>query len=360
VDAASNTLQISAEELAAAHPLPSRTPASVAKEKWAVPPRETPRTSKLAVWSFVVALLGLPLFGIITGLLAIILACAALSAMAGTRLKGAPWAVSGILIGIFDMVAWVGVLSVYFSGGPQMTMLDFQPDLASMEGISPQLNRAMRANVLIEAATGRSVFSSRGIGSGVILSIDDGEALIITNRHVIDIAHAGSKEPGNLAEINANPLTVKLVGQPPEPARAVWVAPEGIDAALLRVRCSTDEAEATLWEPKPPMHVGDTVFAIGNPHNLGWTHTQGTISQFRIQGSGKDRVRVIQTQTAINPGNSGGGLYDSQGRLLGINTWTNDKRVSEGISFAISFESILGLKPDELKIPPPQLPAEAP
>jgi S1-C subfamily serine protease len=356
VELASSAIQISADEIAGAQPLPRRSPASFASDKWTVPPREEPRTSKLAVWSFVTAIIGLPAFGIVTGLLALILACTALSAMAGTRLKGAPWAVSAILIGLFDMVVWVGILAVYFGGGPQMARLDFQsdlPDLASLEGISPEISRAMRANVLIESATGRTAFSRRGIGSGVILSISKGEALIMTNRHVIDIANAGSKKPADIETINKNPIDVKLVGQPPEPARVVWVAPGGIDAALLRVRCSTDEAAATAWAPATPMHVGDAVFAIGNPHNLGWTHTQGTISQFRMQGEGDARIRVIQTQTAINPGNSGGGLYDAKGNLLGINTWTSDRRISEGISFAISFESLLALHPADLEIPKP-------
>ena len=60
------------------------------------------------------------------------------------------------------------------------------------------------------------------------------------------------------------------------------------------------------------------------------------ISQFRTRIDGS-RVRVIQTQAAINPGNSGGGLYDEEG-MLGINTWTADKSMSEGIGFAIALE----------------------
>jgi S1-C subfamily serine protease len=96
------------------------------------------------------------------------------------------------------------------------------------------------------------------------------------------------------------------------------------------------------------MKVGETVFAIGNPYQLGWTHTQGVISQMRSQDFDTHRVRVIQMQAAINPGNSGGGLYDSDGYLLGINTWTADKSVSEGIGFAIALDSLLELAPPPL------------
>jgi serine protease Do len=97
------------------------------------------------------------------------------------------------------------------------------------------------------------------------------------------------------------------------------------------------------------MKVGETVFAIGNPHRLGWTHTQGVISQMRTQEFDSHQVRVIQTQAAINPGNSGGGLYDHDGFLLGINTWTADKSVSEGIGFAIALDSLLELAPPPLE-----------
>ena len=75
------------------------------------------------------------------------------------------------------------------------------------------------------------------------------------------------------------------------------------------------------------------------------------MSQFRTQTCGPRKVRVIQTDAAINPGNSGGGLYDKQGMLIGLNTWTNDKRFSEGLSFAIAFQTLLDLDPPPLKEP---------
>jgi serine protease Do len=96
--------------------------------------------------------------------------------------------------------------------------------------------------------------------------------------------------------------------------------------------------------------VGKGVFAVGNPHGLGWTHTEGVISQLRLQDRGGWRIRIVQTSAAVNPGNSGGGLYDKNGMLIGINTWANDRRVSEGISFAIAFDSFLALKPPQLEL----------
>jgi serine protease Do len=54
---------------------------------------------------------------------------------------------------------------------------------------------------------------------------------------------------------------------------------------------------------------------------------------------------------AINPGNSGGGLYDADGRLIGINTLTSDKRFAEGLGFAISLPTLLELAPAQLQLP---------
>ncbi len=91
--------------------------------------------------------------------------------------------------------------------------------------------------------------------------------------------------------------------------------------------------------------IGSEVFTIGNPQHLDWSHTRGSISQLRLQKRGPRQVHVIQTDAALNPGNSGGGLYDKSGTLIGINTWTNDKRSSEGLGFAIALDSLLELDP---------------
>jgi serine protease Do len=79
---------------------------------------------------------------------------------------------------------------------------------------------------------------------------------------------------------------------------------------------------------------------------LGWTHSAGDISQIRRRSQGDYSFRILQTTAAINPGNSGGGLYDSEGRLIGINTLTGDKRFAEGLGFSISLSTLLELLPD--------------
>ncbi len=186
-----------------------------------------------------------------------------------------------------------------------------------------------------------------GIGSGVILSVADGEALILTNRHVVDPAFDGAARSAN---DDPGPITVQFVDGAVRVGRVAWQATGDGDVALVKAPVGTGAAAARMGHARLP-RIGDDVFAIGNPRGLGWTHTKGTVSQFRERRAGDAAIRVIQTSAPINAGNSGGGLYDAEGTLLGINTWAGDKRVSEGLGFAIALESLLPLLP-ELARPP--------
>ena len=121
-----------------------------------------------------------------------------------------------------------------------------------------------------------------------------------------------------------------------------------------------DEPREAHWDTGKHVVVGDEVFAIGNPHGLGWTHTGGDVSQIRNQEQAAHEYRVIQTSAPINPGNSGGGLYSHEGLLIGINTWTQDKRFSEGLGFSIAIPTLFELAPPQFKLPVRQPAAPAP
>ena len=175
---------------------------------------------------------------------------------------------------------------------------------------------------------------------------------MVTNRHVGDpgFADGAVNEPplDQLPDIQVHfVLGTKAEG------KVVWLAPHGIDLALVRVEGEIEEARTAQWETNRPVHVGDQVVAIGSPLRLGWTVTQGVVSQLRRQHIHEKVVRIIQTQTALTPGNSGGGLFDRDGFLVGVNTWTNDRRISEGLGFAISLDALLELRPPGLRPPGP-------
>jgi len=360
-------LRISTDELATAQPLPSRRPAPAGWTS-AAPvsfgndgPLNGPRRwSRLAIATLIVAIAGIPLFGLVTGLIAIVLGCIALAGHS-RKWKGAGLAVAGILLGVVDVAGWtIGLTFLY--NGPVLTIstAEFEPDPVALDKLKPSIARAMKSNVLIQTPGDLAHLRGTGIGSGIIVRIQDKTAWIVTNRHVVDSAFSEDHSTAGEPALPSVRLTVKAYGQPPVSGQLVWMAPGGIDCALVTIPVTSDEIMAAIWDAEPDLAVGNSVFAVGNPHGLGWSYTRGDLSQLRLQSKGAREIRIIQTSAAINPGNSGGGLYDDQGHLLGINTWTKDKRFAEGLSFSLSFHSLLPLFPAGFHLPASQLEDEDP
>jgi serine protease Do len=154
-------------------------------------------------------------------------------------------------------------------------------------------------------------------GSGVILSSD---GYIMTNRHVIR---------------GAPKITVVLHtdGKPDEQIPATLKGQDAnTDLALLKI----EGKDLPFLEFGRAVRQGDTVFAFGSPHGVGISMTKGIISAPIRQVKEEDQLDYIQTDSAINPGNSGGALVDTNGRLVGINTFIlSGSGGNEGLNFAI-------------------------
>lgn len=80
------------------------------------------------------------------------------------------------------------------------------------------------------------------------------------------------------------------------------------------------------------VQVGDAAYAIGAPEGLDLTLSGGLISSLRKIPGGV----VLQMTTPISPGSSGGGLFDAQGRLIGITSYYMSK--GEQLNFALPVE----------------------
>lgn len=86
---------------------------------------------------------------------------------------------------------------------------------------------------------------------------------------------------------------------------------------LCQVKVANFTAPPVALAPAGSARVGQRVYAIGNPRGLENTLSDGILSGLR----GDEGERLLQTTAAIAPGSSGGGLFDSEGRLLGITTF---------------------------------------
>ncbi len=79
------------------------------------------------------------------------------------------------------------------------------------------------------------------------------------------------------------------------------------------------------------LRVGQHVYAIGAPRGLELTLSDGLISGLRHSAGGS--VQLIQTTAPVSPGSSGGGLFDQDGRLVGITTFV--LKESQNLNFAV-------------------------
>src|SRR5581483_2737622 len=109
---------------------------------------------------------------------------------------------------------------------------------------------------------------------------------------------------------------------------------EKTDLALIKIDAKEPLPYAQLGD-SDTIEVGDWVIAIGNPFGFSLTVTSGLVSaKGRALGGNYDNF--IQTDASINPGNSGGPLFNTEGRVIGINTAIySSTGTNAGIGFAI-------------------------
>ncbi len=167
------------------------------------------------------------------------------------------------------------------------------------------------------------------IGSGFIVS---SSGYVVTNDHVID----GLTGSATVMFSDATTAPATLVGSDPE-----------TDVAVLKL--SKTGLPAVTFGDSDTVAIGDPVLAIGAPLNLPGTVTYGIISALRrplevSSGGGPTRYyAAIQTDAAVNHGNSGGPLFDSAGRVIGIDAVIESSSSDEdagsiGLSFAIPID----------------------
>jgi serine protease Do len=188
----------------------------------------------------------------------------------------------------------------------------------AIEDISPK-NRTLLSTVVIQTKFG----STPSSGAGVIYQLDKetGDAYVITNYHLVF-----SKNYGLCSSI-AIYLYGMVYADYAIPATLIGGS-VNYDIAVLKVSGSnilknSYATDVTLGNSER-VRVFDEVYAVGNPEGFGMAVTEGIISvdSERLDMTGSDGsaidLRVMRVSAAINEGNSGGGLYDEDGKLIGI------------------------------------------
>ena len=209
--------------------------------------------------------------------------------------------------------------------GPSSAEVDTVPT-----GLTPQNLFALVAPSIVVIEVQRPGDVGFGyFGSGVVMASDvpvGGDwsvraSFVATNRHVIENATAirvsqrGEAWPATL--VKTHPTT-----------DLAYVSVPGMTRPIARIRRSSD------------VSVGERAFAIGTPQGLELSFSEGLISAFRRHRS---KGALLQTTAPVSSGSSGGGLFDSDGRLIGIPTlvWLGEGGVSQNLNLAVPAEAIL-------------------
>lgn len=103
-----------------------------------------------------------------------------------------------------------------------------------------------------------------------------------------------------------------------------------VDRDLCILSAPSVSAQPARLGMSADLEVGATIYAIGAPRGLTFSLSNGLVS-------GK-RGELLQITAPISPGSSGGGLFDDQGRLVGITTLSMQE--SQQINFALPVEWI--------------------
>jgi len=155
----------------------------------------------------------------------------------------------------------------------------------------------------------------RGLGSGFIVKSD---GVILTNAHVVT---------------NASEVTVKLTDGREFKAKVLGVD-KPTDIAVLKI--DAKGLPTVELGDSSSVEVGQWVLAIGEPFGFENSASAGIVSAKARSLPNEGYVPFLQTDVPVNPGNSGGPLFDSSGKVIGVNSqiYTNSGGY-QGLSFAI-------------------------
>jgi tetratricopeptide (TPR) repeat protein len=197
---------------------------------------------------------------------------------------------------------------------PKILGVQTPPAQRPLAALSPQeiFKRASPSVVVVQSLDVKGTVTA--FGSGVVIA----PGQVITNRHVVENGVSFRVEHGTKT------WSARLVKVDPDHDLAE-LSVDGLTAPAVRVRDSSTLAE------------DEKVYAIGSPQGLELIISEGLILRLRDF----DKGWVIQTSAAISHGSSGGGLFDAEGRMVGITTFF--LKEGQSLNFALPGEWTLAL-----------------
>ena len=164
------------------------------------------------------------------------------------------------------------------------------------------------------------------VGTGFVVAVSGGDALIVTNKHVV----------GLLDDVYRDPQECYVRTRPGK-VMVAWVVGSHIDPqvdlGLVLVKAPELRPLGKIGR-FDAVAIGDDVVAIGHPEDaMDFTISRGMVEQRAEQG-------FIQSSVPINPGNSGGPLMDRDLRIIGVNTFVSKPRAGTPHAFSIRADDL--------------------
>ena len=178
-----------------------------------------------------------------------------------------------------------------------------------------------------------------GGGSGVIWQVDNDFAYIVTNFHVVK----GALKNGNNSDLEI------YFGKDVKKFKSANVVDydPSLDIAVLKVPLQGKKVKCVELGDSDKLNSAQTVFVIGSPNGINYNGsiTHGIISglkrSIKLEGIKKE-IETFQIDAAMNHGNSGGGIFDKQGKLIGICVAKLGSMggLSEGMGFCLPINAV--------------------
>ena len=156
-----------------------------------------------------------------------------------------------------------------------------------------------------------------------------GTAVVIAPGRLVTTCHVLAK--ASTFSIRQDNVTYGATLEQPDPRRD-----------LCQIRVANFTAKPVPIAPAGSAKVGQRVYAIGNPRGVENTLGEGLLTGLR--GGDDAEVPLLQSTAAVAAGSSGGGLFDQEGRLLGITSIATPNDGTAGVAIPASFLADLPLR----------------
>lgn len=235
--------------------------------------------------------------------------------------------------------------------------------IASTGGVNTALNATLRSCLKVYSSfteqDGRwGQKDATYCGSAVIYKMDATYTYIVTNYHVVYDSAVVTGTPSISEKIYAylygsesKPVLINGAYSYDNYAIPCTYIGGAITYDVAVIRANTADVlkvnpVAAPVDIADAYYVGEDVFAVGNPDDGGLSVTKGIVSvdsdycELSIDGTTRS-YRSIRTDVALTHGSSGGGLFDAEGKLIGLNN-AGDEDITS-MNYAIPASVVTGV-----------------